>query len=197
MSLQQAGDLIGDLWGWFTASRVASGAAVLAAGAAIQTFRRARRDSQSRSRPMVGAELRPVPYANGMAELVVRNYGPSVARDVCVTFEPPLGDANNMLSFIVRRYSDPIPTLMPGAELNNIWPHTEPGFPEQVTASISTKSNDRGWFGRRDHYREDFVLDMRVLKQGTSATSSTSPEGRLKQIAKALDAIADNSAKRT
>ena len=202
MTITAALDTVGSMWGWFTTGRVAATAAAAASVVGIQTFRRNKRDSQSRSRPMVGAELVPDPYANGTAHLVVRNYGPSVARDVRVTFDPPMPEnpvERSMAPFIANRYKDPIPTLMPGSELRNVWPFEDDddgGLPERVTVTIESKSADTGFFGKPDNYRDEFVLDINVLKHGTTVSSTASPDGRLKTINESLKTIAKNSASR-
>lgn len=200
MTIAAVLDSVGSVWGWFTTARVASAAAAAASVVGIQTFRRSQRDSKSRSRPMVGAELRPDEYASGTAHMVIRNYGQAVARDVKVTFRPPLPETNDistMIPFIEKRYALPISTLMPGTELSNVWPHEsedDNGVPERVTVVIESLSADTGLLGRPDKYRDEFILDINVIKQGTHVTSTASPDGRLKTISESLKTIAKNSA---
>ena len=199
MTISDALEVVGTTWGWFTTPRVAATAAVAASAVGIQTLRRNKRDSQSRSRPMVGAELQPDGYAAGTVHLIIRNYGQAVARNVKVTFEPPLPqtDGNTtMIPFIERRYANAIPTLMPGTELSNVWPYDsddDNGMPEKVTVIIESVSADKGLFGNPDRYRDEFILDMNVIKQRTYVSSSASPDGRLKAISESLKTIAKNS----
>jgi hypothetical protein len=68
---------------------------------------------------MVAAELRSPPYTRGTQTLVITNYGPSIARNVRVTFDPEIPDpapkkaAKSVTSYLKRRYARPIPVLTP------------------------------------------------------------------------------------
>ncbi len=185
---------------------IAGGAAVISSGAAIwsatngnRTLKRADRDSQARTRPMVAAELRDEPHATTTQLLVIRNYGPTIARNVVVSFDPPLGDPppekahESVAPFLKRRYSRPIHVLVPGTELDNIYfdgeddgngglINSEP-FPDQVTVTIEFDAPD----GER--YCDLFELDVDLIRQRTYVTSSRHPEERLKQAVKALEQI--------
>lgn len=88
-----SGDWLGEFFDWWTTQRVSATAAVVATAAGVtaatsgvRTLRQNRRDSKARSRPVVAAELREVPYVKTSEILVVRNYGPSIARNVRVRF---------------------------------------------------------------------------------------------------------------
>lgn len=200
------------LWDWFshfldwwTTQRVAAGAAVVAAGSAVtaaasgvRTLRQNRRDSKGRSRPMVAAELRDVPYVKGTQILVVRNYGPSIARNVRVAFDPAIPDpehpSTSVTPFLKRRYANPVPVLTPGMELDNVyfsgqqeggsWVNREP-TPEQVTVTISYE-NDEG-----DVFKDVFPLDTNLLRNRTYTESSASPEAQIKVVATSLKTLAD------
>src|SRR4051794_36626263 len=111
---------LNDFFDWWTTQRVAAGTAVVAAAAAVtaatsgvRTLRQNRRDSKARSRPMVAAELREIPYVKGTQILVVRNYGPSIARNVRVKFDPEIPDpddpSTSVTPFLKRRYAKPVP----------------------------------------------------------------------------------------
>lgn len=186
---------------------IAGAAAVISSGAAIwsatngnRTLKRADRDSQARSRPMVAAELREEPYATAIQLLVIKNYGSTVARNVTVTFDPPLGDPSpdemhrSLSPFLKRRYAQPISSLVPGQELDNIyfsgerdstsgWKNREP-HPDQVRVTIELDASD----GER--YADHFDLDVNLIRNRTMvASSSRHPEERLKQAVKALENI--------
>src|SRR5450830_287225 len=115
---------IGDFWSWWTVARVGAAAGVLGATAAIagatsgiRTLRQNRKDSKARSRPMVAAELRDVKYSEATQILIIRNYGPSIARNVRVSFDPPLPDpedpSTSVTPFLKNRYSKVIQVLTP------------------------------------------------------------------------------------
>jgi hypothetical protein len=185
---------------------IAGGAAVISSGAAIwsatngnRTLRRSDRDSQARTRPMVAAELRDEAYARGVQLLVIKNYGPTVARNVKVIFDPPLGDPasekehQSVAPFLKRRYAKPISSLVPGQELDNIYFDGESdgagGFknrdphPDQVRVTIELDAPDGA------HYVDHFDLDVNLIRDRTMVTSSRHPEERLKQAVKALEGI--------
>ena len=211
-------DFLSDFADWWTADRartvaacVASLAAIVTASFATASFRQTRRDSKARSRPMVAAMLRAIPYVHGSQQLVIVNCGPSIAKDVRVSFDPeipePLDDGQRYVSpFIKKRYAKPIPTLTPGDELDNIYYSGQQGddgswvnrenVPEQVTVTIRYKSTDG------DSYEDDYELDTNLLRARTYTTSSASPEERLEnatmilsRIDKSLAQLAKNSAR--
>lgn len=198
-------DWLGDFFDWWTTQRVSATAAVVATAAGVtaatsgvRTLRQNRRDSKSRSRPMVAAELREVPYVKGTQILVVRNYGPSIARKVRVRFDPEIPDpadpSTSVTPFLKRRYANPIPVLTPGMELDNVyfsgeaeggsWVNREP-TPEQVTVTI-TYENDAG-----DEFTDEFPLDTNLIRNRTYTESSGSPDAQMKVLAKSAKTLAD------
>lgn len=168
---------------WVTAAAavVAATAGVVAAINGSRTLRRAREDSRAKSRPMMIAELEPVPYASGTMKLVVRNAGPTVARDVKVAFDPPIEapeTSESVVPYLVRRYSKLIPTVAPGTRFENTYYIGRPQHgrlvnieptPDQVTVHISSMAPD----GRR--YNEAFPLDVHFIEQSTYTESSADP----------------------
>jgi hypothetical protein len=170
---------------------IAASAAIISAGAATwssrngnRTLRRAELDSQARSRPSVVAELRDEPYARATQLLVIKNYGPSVARDVAVTFDPPLPDPSSSIvgesttPFLKSRYAKPIAVLAPGAELDNIyfagkqssdgsgWVNFEP-LPDKVTVTIRYAAPDDC------QYTDEYRLDVGVIRNKTYVSGGT------------------------
>lgn len=151
---------------------------------AIWALVHAARDSRERSRPVVVAEYRVPENPHKRLEFVVRNAGASVARDISVTFDPPLEPVEpgqKIRPFIVERYRQTVPNLGPGQELtNSIHADTsdaaESDLPLDVTVTVTYK---RGWFRR---YRDRYRLVTEVYAQHTYATSTDSVLGRLTQI---------------
>jgi hypothetical protein len=147
---------------------------------------------------MMAAELRDDPYVKATQLLVVKNYGPSIARNVKVTFDPPIPDppdaSSSVTPFLKNRYAKPIAVMTPGMELDNIyfsgesaaqgWVNREP-TPAQVTVTIAYE-NDEG-----DRFSDAFPLDVQTIRDRTYATSSSSPEALMKDAAKSLKGILD------
>lgn len=114
-----------DFWHWWTAARVASAAAVSGAGmaaitgtTAIRTLRHNRRATQRTTRPMMVGTLKPSGKTSAMLE--VTNTGPSIARNVTVSFDPPLPEHDmtaqgepSVIPFVRSRYSRPIAAWAP------------------------------------------------------------------------------------
>lgn len=199
------GGAIGDAWLWFNAARVGAAAALGALGlAAISTYvgvgtlRQTRRDSKAKARPTISAELRAVEYTHGAQSLVIRNTGPSIAKDVQVTFDPPIPMPENperlVTPIMLRRYSKPIPVMTPGMELDNLYYAAQSGpdgntmingepVPEVVTVIISYSSDDG------DRYTDRYPLDVDLLRARTYQTSSAAPEAQLKEAVKTMKSI--------
>ena len=192
-----------DVLGWFDdhGGGVSALAAIVTAAIAIVSLVSAASDSRSRSQPVVLAEIRRAPDADTSFDLVVRNAGPTVARDVSVSFEPPLelpaGEPPETyaLLWIIKRYEKVIPMLAPGQELSNTWwfgaaregeiQNIEP-TPDRVLIVVRYRGRGRRW------RTEQFPIDMDAHTRGTSTTSSSSFKGRLKSIDQAINRIADS-----
>jgi hypothetical protein len=120
-----------DFLHWWTTARVASAAAIGGVGiaaitgtTAVRTFRHSRRATQRTTRPMMIASLQP--SGSKLAALVVSNAGPSIARNVRVSFDPPLpehektsGGEPSILPWVRRRYSKSISAWAPGYTARN------------------------------------------------------------------------------
>ncbi|MBB1197789.1 MULTISPECIES: hypothetical protein [Curtobacterium] len=163
-------------------------------------------DSRSRTQPVVLAELRYAKNSDTTIDFVVRNLGPTVARDVLVEFDPPLEvpkieptGAGRPTSYIVKRYEKPIAMLAPGQELSNTWwygveqgaqrVNAEP-TPDQVTIRIRYRG--RGW----RWIKETYPIDVDIMTLATSTESSSSTKGRIGSIEKSLKTIAQVLSKR-
>ncbi|MFF9270668.1 COG1361 family protein [Streptomyces rochei] len=148
---------------------------------------------------MVAAEFRNALPSRGTLYLVVRNYGPSVAKNVRVSFDPEIPDPapdaarESIVPFLKDRYSRAIPTLTPEMELRNVYyvgkpqggryVNSEP-TPERVTVTISYESAD----GKQE-YKDSFELDVALMQNETWSTSSLSVESQVKEIRLSLKGI--------
>lgn len=85
---------------------------------------RADQDSKDRSRPYVLAELRHAEHSDTVLDFVIRNADASMARDVLVTFHPPLtvppDFGPNVTEHVISRYGQALPCLAPGQALRNV-----------------------------------------------------------------------------
>lgn len=161
---------------------------------AILTLRSLKRDSIDRTRPVIAIEVLPVVLSPGTCELAVQNVGQTVAKDVHVTFEPPIAeDMGQMAAFLARRYDKTIPTMAPGRRLTNIYAHwvgdgsddLDEGVPKAFNATAQYVDSH----GRR--YEDTYALNLETLRnQTTSSPSNTDPMGLQRRWAQALEAIA-------
>ncbi|GAA6527958.1 hypothetical protein [Intrasporangium sp. DVR] len=184
-----------DAWEWINSNGVGLSAAatVLTAAVAMVALRQAANDSRARSRPMLVAEFRRAENSHSVIDLVVRNAGPSVARNVKVTFDPspivPPDTSTLVTPFLIKRYADVIPTLGPGQQLTNIWytgdeqGNREP-TPDEVTVTLTYRGTGR------QRYRDEFPLHVDIVRMTTYSTSTDSIPGRIDGIHKSLQTLA-------
>lgn len=152
---------------------------------------------------MVLAEFRRAVNSDSAIDLVVRNAGPSVARDVRVTFHPepvlPPDSSRLVTPYLLRRYRTAIPSLALGQELSNIWfsgrvpsggggNELQNGEPtsDEVTVTVTYRGV------RRRPYQDTFPLHIDLVLMTTYSTSSTSLPGRLATIDKSLKTMNDS-----
>jgi hypothetical protein len=178
-----------------------SALAAIATGViAINALRASTRDSADRSRPVVVAEFQLATESDTSSDLVVRNDGATVARNLQVSFDREIitGDPgkDRGASSIVQRYSRPIGVLSPRQELRNTWwfggsvagqerlQNLNP-IPDEVVVSVDYEDLS----GNKFH--DDFDLHVDVMLHSTHSFSSTSTRGQLKTMAQSLKKIAE------
>lgn len=170
-------------------------AAVITSLVAVFTLGHIRKDSRDATRPMVVAELRDVPLATATMALVVRNVGRSVARNVTITFDPPLPQPEDLHGGLVhhvnRRYADPIPTLTPGTRFENIWRFRGDAdrgqeVPADRVVATAVYEDTRG-----RSYEDRYVLATDLYEWGTlTEPGGTDDKALQKREVKAVEAVA-------
>lgn len=153
--------------------------AVVTGVVAIATLIALRQDSRDRSRRVVAADLLPVVLSHGTSELVIRNVGASVARNVRVSFSPDITEeTGQMAGYLARRYSQPITTMGPGRRLSNLYSHwkgdgsLELADPVPFDLTVAITYNDT--HGR--HYADSYELSMSSLRNETTTSPSNTDE---------------------
>jgi hypothetical protein len=168
-------------------------ATVAAAVVAIWTLAAVRQDSRDRSRPVMIAEIR-AGVLSEIAELIVRNVGPSVARRVTFKFDPELpileGAAADGLTtpYLQRRYSRTVPTFGPGMVMHDVYQSANPPFepvPEDFTLTIDYyDAHDR-------HYTDSYELSVITLHDHTRTESADNDLPNLqRRTTRAVEAVA-------
>lgn len=170
-------------------------ATVSAAVVAIFTLMSIKQDSADRTRPMIIAELKHAVLTSS-CELLIRNVGQSVARNVKVDFDPPLPDPVDgggeerlgvLTPYLQRRYSRVIPTFPPGMVMDNYYQGAEgeEPVPDDFTVTISYEDTH----GRE--YRDAYELTMAAVRdQSGRYPSSRDDDGMRRRWVNALEAIA-------
>lgn len=183
-----------DLWSWLGSNSAPIGviATVLTAIIAALALRATVRDSHDRTRAYIAVDLVPASRSGFSAVLRVVNVGQSVARDVQITFTPPLEprETGDTLASVHRRYAEPIANISPGQELKNTWQTwadhgTLSSAPERCTVSVAYRSGDR-----RRLVTETFVLDVGTVGAESDPVASNSELGAIRRIAASVETIA-------
>ena len=174
--------------------------AVVTSIVAIASLRALRVDSRDRTRPVVGAELLPIVLSRGTCELAIQNIGASVAKNVRVTFDPPITEGMGVTAgYLARRYEHPIPTMGPGRRLTNVYGHRRgdgsANFDEDVPLDVSVTIAYEDSHGRE--YRDVYELTSQTLmNETTTSPSNTDEKGIQRRLVQALEAIARGVANR-
>ncbi|MFH8792227.1 hypothetical protein [Streptomyces sp. NPDC017941] len=146
---------------------------------------------------MVAAEFRADEDSRSTLYLIIRNYGPSLAHNVRVSFNPEIPDPpadkahDSIIPYLKSRYREPITALTPGTELRNVYfagvagPGKEfvnyENVPDRVLVTITYESDDS-----RETYTDSYDLNIGLLQSETYVTSSTSMKNQVTEIRKAL-----------
>lgn len=164
---------------------VTCAATVAAAVVAILTLAGARGDSRARTRPVVVATLERELLSHGTLNLVIRNYGATLASDLIVRFDPPLPPPSGLPDADVRKwisesFAGPR-QLAPHQSISNVY---RAGHDDvaPIVVKLTYKAED----GHR--YHQHFHLDPRPLLKTTQATPSDSNDKELRLI-KAVEAL--------
>ncbi|MEU4593221.1 hypothetical protein [Micromonospora aurantiaca (nom. illeg.)] len=126
------GDLISTVWRWLHSSNpdawaAAAGwttatVAVVAAMAAFRQVREARKLREEQAQPYVVAYMEASPASEHIIDLVVKNFGTTVARNVRITSNPRLlrsGAGGEKVEEVAL--FDVLPVLVPGQEWRTFW----------------------------------------------------------------------------
>lgn len=180
-----------DFWAWADdhGSGLTAVATVALVLAGVLTLFASATDSHKKSRPMVSARFSINENSPRVMMFLLKNYGPSRATNVSVTFTPPI-QKEETTELVVNRYSSLIGVLNPGEEYENAWympdftggefSGNRYGFPDQVTVTVNYH---RFWWFK---YRDVTKLDVNTHLNTSDHVSSDSLLGSMRSIANAL-----------
>jgi hypothetical protein len=142
---------------------------------ARRTLAAAKDDSRSRTRPALVAFLEREMLSHGAILLVIKNFGPSSATNVRVTFNPPAPGGQDLAAlpdsdltkWLYQRFAEPVPVWAPGWSTSNvIRAGQDPLDPFTVTLAYLGPDSTR--------YEERFPLQPdHILKETSSTPSKT------------------------
>ncbi|MGY1855473.1 hypothetical protein [Modestobacter sp. SYSU DS0290] len=172
---------------------VAAGISLAALAAAIYQARsardqvaesRAQTDLQRRmhrdaAQPYVWADVRPDLGHGQLIQVIVENSGPTVARDVRVSFDPPLVDVHRKNRVFFTGLDSGISALTPGRRMTwNLGVSFEV-MSEGIVGAHQVTVDAVGPFGPVEQLR--YTLDLRQWREGSAA-----PPGSLHEIRNAI-----------
>jgi hypothetical protein len=148
----------------------------------------------AQTRPYVIAYLRHQPVGHTLIEFVIANAGKTVARDITVTFVPPLSPTSGPgVSFKDAHwvvFESGLPMLAPGQELTCLWAHSITIFNTgaDIPKRHEVKVSYRGDYPKGSSYNdEEYVLDVGAFYGRLSVAEKGAEE-----IAQALEDIGDS-----
>jgi hypothetical protein len=150
---------------------------------AKRTLNAAKDDSRARTRPALAAYLERELLSHGTILLVIKNFGPSSAAQVRVSFDlPALGAADiaalpdsDMKKWLYQRFSDPVPVWAPGWSTSNVVRSGQDVL-EAFTVTLSYAGSDG------TQYEEQFALHPdHIIKETTSTPSKSDDPVKLGQ----------------
>lgn len=188
----EASEVPDDVWSWLNANggAVSTIATVITALVAIGALYAAARDSRERSRPYLAAELVPARNSGSSVAFRIVNYGTTSARDISVTFDPPITATadDNPASNIRLRYERPVAHLSPGQSLGNVWQtFAANGKTSTVPDECAVTLTYRG--AHRRTFVDTYQLSLHTVSLESESTASNSQLGAVRRIATSLEAL--------
>jgi len=149
-------------WSAFGAM-ITAAVAVVAALFARSQVREARRTREAQTQPFVIVDLQPSPDEIHVLNLIVENIGATIARDVAITFDPPL--KSSMHDYEIADsplLTEGIPTLPPGRRIEALFDisflRLKTDLPMRYDATISFCDA----FGRKQEPLQ-YIIDLHHL----------------------------------
>jgi hypothetical protein len=163
-------DWLPDLSAWTPADIAAASSvgtfivALVAVTVARRQLKQARELREEEAAPYVVADIVPDPVSSHLLNLIIENIGRTPARDVRITFDPPLEAARDH-GFPVRDWAplrDGIETLVPARRLSALFDNSVDRFNSELPMQYGVRVDCNDGRGRRQP-RVEFTLDLRPL----------------------------------
>jgi hypothetical protein len=151
---------------WSAAASVGTLLVALAAtGIGWRQLKQARALREEEAAPFVVVDVVPTPASRWILDLVIENTGKTVARDVRITFDPPVESAADMAGYDLRDWSplrDGIKSLAPGRRLTAMFDQTRERHASELPRQYEVRVECRGARGRRQPVME-YTVDLDPL----------------------------------
>ena len=150
-------------------------AVIVTAVVAVRSLTATREDSRARTRPVIVATMKRERLSQGGVQLILTNFGPSVASHVQVTFSGAMPQDTEALTdadlwkWVYDRYRAPMPSWAPGWSLSNV---IRSGSDElhEFTVTITYQGPDGS------QYEDTYLLNPDHILNHTDVTPSKSED---------------------
>lgn len=160
-----------DVTAWTPVDWGAAGGIGTLVVAAVATFIARRQLIQARelreeeAAPAVVVDIVPNEGASHILDLVIENVGKTVARNVKITFDPPLESATDMRGFDLAEWMpirEGIKTLVPGRRIKAMFDESVDRYNSDLPRQYDVTVECSDWRGR-PMQKQQFTLDMTPL----------------------------------
>ncbi len=155
---------VAELAAWSTAAQAAL--VFVALVVAWVQLKDARDDRNARDRPFVVVEF-DGERNHEEVDIVVRNIGATIARDIRIRFDPPLKtslDDTGYGAAHMKAFSEGIPALTPGQSLRALFDTGPARFDSDLPAQYEASLSYSGDLRNAEPYLETLSLDLDLLK---------------------------------
>lgn len=136
-----------------------------------------------------------MPLTPGTFQLRIANTGASVAKNVSITFDPPITEDMGVIAgFLARRYAKEIPTLGPSLRLRNIYAHMvgdgSDKTDEPIPAVVTVTARYQDPHGRSYTDSHELTIHSMLNATTTAPSDKNDFDDRFKRLVKAVEMLA-------
>jgi hypothetical protein len=168
--------------------------AIVATVIARRQLRQARELREEEAAPFIVVDVVPGRAASHLLDLVIENVGKTMAKDVTITFDPPIESATDMHGFELAEWAPiktGITTLVPGRRLTALFDNSvdryKSDLPRQYTVTVHC-CDSRG----RKQPEQRFTMDLAPLYGAMNASLRDMHQlvGEVEKLRKPLETLA-------
>lgn len=190
------------------ATSIQTGIVAVAAGIAWWQVRESRKLREAQAQPYVVVSLEQDPNVRAAVNLVIRNIGTTVARDVRLSFEPPLvsslDEPGSDIKVTDWQALKGIPSLVPGQSMSTLFDLLITRYEGMAAGSKYPTETEvtvtyMGEVGKDKQHRYTYLLDFSVFHNGHSFGTKNLNDGveELEKISNVLKSWDERGSLRT